>query len=95
MARVWSGEVGGGRGGVSLWFRWFPLGSLQVTIGYLRATVGHLWATVCHLKVTIGHLCLANTTELHPKVKPTCLRTYFTSNRSGGGVYKLKYLSKL
>ena len=52
-------------------------------LAHLRATVGHCRATVGHLRFTRGHqfflfffLSLsehkANTTELHPKVGPTC-----------------------
>ena len=54
------------------------IGHLRVTIGHLRATMGHLRLTLGHLKVTIGYFFSiskhkANTTELHLKVRPTCL----------------------
>ena len=59
----------------------------MVTIGHIRVTIGHLRITIGHLRVTIGHLRVtiwlrlilsiskhkANTTELHPKVRQTCL----------------------
>ena len=56
----------------------------RVTIGHLRVTVGHPRVTIGHLRVTMGHLMVtgyffpiskhkANTTELHPKVRQTCL----------------------
>ena len=55
------------------------MGHLKVTIGYLRATVCHLWATVGHLRATIFTISeqQANTTELHPKVRPTCYQIFF------------------
>ena len=53
------------------------LGHLRVTIGHLRVTVGHPRLTIGHLRVTIGYFFIskheANTTELHPKVRQTCL----------------------
>ena len=59
----------------------------RVTMGHLRVTIGHLWVTVGrhgvaighlrvtigHLRVTIGHPRVTITTELHPKVRKTCL----------------------
>ena len=53
-------------------------------MGHLRLTIGYLKATVVHIRVTLGHLRVlqaifsiskheANTTELHPKVRQTCL----------------------
>ena len=55
------------------------MGHLRLTIGYLKATVVHIRVTLGHLKVNIGYFFLsanisnkANTTELHPKVRPTC-----------------------
>ena len=60
------------------------VGHLRATMGHLRLTIGHLKATVVHIRVTLGHLNVtigyffsisqhkANTTELHPKVRPTC-----------------------
>merc|ERR1711923_19313 len=53
--------------------------------GYLKATITHMRVTLGHLRVTLGHLWVtlgiffsisnhkANTTELHPKVRKTCL----------------------
>ena len=61
------------------------MGHLRVTVGYLKATVVHLRVTLGHLRVTIDHLRvtigyffsiskdMANTTEVHPKVRQTCL----------------------
>ena len=53
----------------------------RVTMGHLRVTVGHIRVTLGHLKVTIGFFFSiskhkANTTELHPKVRQTCLYLY-------------------
>ena len=59
----------------------------RVTMGHLRVTIGHLRVIVSHPRETIGHLWplgnyklffsiskhKANTTELHPKVRQTCL----------------------
>ena len=64
------------------------MGHLRVTIGHLR---GHPRVTIGHLRVTLGHLTpwgnyrqffsiskqKANTTELHPKVRQTCLCYFF------------------
>ena len=47
------------------------MGHLRLTIGYLKATVVHIRVTLGHLKVTIGNFF----SELHPKVRPTCLLT--------------------
>ena len=47
----------------------------RVTMGHLMVTmvpIGHLRVIMGHLRLTIGHL-YANTTELHPKVRQTCL----------------------
>ena len=60
------------------------IGHLRVTMGHLRFTMGYLRATVVHIRVTLGHLRVtrlffsiskhkANKTELHPKVRQTCL----------------------
>ena len=61
------------------------MGHLRLTIGYLKATVVHIRVKLGHLRVTIGHLRVtigyffsiskhkANTTELHPKVRQTCI----------------------
>ena len=54
------------------------IGHLSLTIGYLKATVIHIRATLGHLRVTIGYFFSirkhkANKTELHPKVRQTCL----------------------
>ena len=79
MARQWPVEVGGGKGRCagSLW----AMGHLRATMGHLRLTIGYLKATVVrvtlgHFKVTIGYSISkhkANITELHPKVRQTCL----------------------
>ena len=45
------------------------MGHLRLTIGYLKATVVHIRVTLGHLKVPIGDFF----SELHPKVRPTCL----------------------
>ena len=54
------------------------MGHLRVTIGHPRVTIGHLRLTIGHLRVTIGYFFYskhkANTTELHPKVRQTCLK---------------------
>ena len=47
------------------------MGHLRLTIGYLKATVVHIRVTLGYLKVTIGNFF----SELHPKVRPTCLST--------------------
>ena len=52
------------------------MGHLRLTIGYLKATVVHIRVTLGHLKVTIGNFF----SELHPKVRPTCLPFF-----GGGG----------
>ena len=60
------------------------IGHLRVTMGHLGVTIGYLKDTVVHIRVTLGHLRVtrlffsiskprANTTELHPKVRQTCL----------------------
>ena len=56
------------------------MGHLRLTISYLKATVVHIRVTIGHLRVTIALVILfsiskhkANTTELHPKVRQTCL----------------------
>ena len=49
------------------------MGHLRLTIGYLKATVVHIRVTLGHLKVTIGYFF----SELHPKVRPTCLDFIF------------------
>ena len=51
---------------------------VSVTLGHLRVPLGHLRVTLGHLRVTIGNFFSisknkANTTELHPKVRQTCL----------------------
>ena len=47
----------------------------RVTMDHLRVPMGHLRVTIGDLRVTIGHIGKhkANTTELHPKVRQTCL----------------------
>ena len=62
------------------------IGHLRVTMGHLRLTIGYHKATVVHIRVTFirspwGNYTLffskskheANTTELHPKVRQTCI----------------------
>ena len=54
------------------------MGHLRLAIGYLKATVVLIRVTLGHLKVTIGYFFSiskykANTTELHPKVRQTCI----------------------
>ena len=49
------------------------MGQLRLTIGYLKATVVHIRVTLGHLKVTIGNFF----SELHPKVRPTCILKTF------------------
>ena len=53
------------------------MGNTWLTNGYLRAIVGHPRVTIGHFRVTIGFFSIskhkANTTELHPKVRQTCL----------------------
>ena len=56
------------------------MGHLRVTIGHPRVTIGHPRVTIGQLRVTTGHPRVtsiskhkANTTELHPKVRQTCL----------------------
>ena len=72
----------------SLYIEYVIIGHLGVTIGYLRVTIAPLKITIAPLKITIGHLRVflyssflfflssklkANATELHHKVRPTCL----------------------
>ena len=56
------------------------MGHLRLTIGYLKATmtIVHLRVTLGHLKVTIGNFF----SELHPKVRPTCLNQHFLPHHS-------------
>ena len=55
------------------------MGHLKVTVGHLGVNVGHNRVTIGHLRVTIGYRSLSlskhkgNTTELHPKVRQTCI----------------------
>ena len=64
------------------------MGHLRATMGHLRLTIGYLKATVVrvtlgHFKVTIGYSVSkhkANITELHPKVRQTCLKTKTTES---------------
>ena len=44
----------------------------RVTMDHIKVTIGRLRVTLGHLGVTIGKH-EANTTELHPKVRQTCL----------------------
>ena len=65
------------------------IGLLRATMGHLRLTIGYLKATVVHIRVKLGHLGVtigyffsiskykANTTELHLKVRPTCVLIKF------------------
>ena len=58
------------------------IGNPRVTMGHPRVTIGHPRVTKGHPRVTIGSLLVitflslskhkANTTELLPKVRPTC-----------------------
>ena len=53
--------------------------------GYLRVTIGHLRVTIGHLRVTIGYFFSiskhkANTTELHLKVRQTCVKSLSNVN---------------
>ena len=50
-------------------------------MGHLKATVVHIRVTLGHLKVTIGYFLKANTTELHPKVRQTCITYYSLASR--------------
>ena len=48
----------------------------KVTMGHLRVTIGHLRVIMGHLRSAIGYLVAkhkANTTELHLKVRQTCI----------------------
>ena len=55
---------------------------IRVTLGHLRVTIGHFRVTIGHHRITVGHYFTffsiskhkANTTELHPKVRQTCLK---------------------
>ena len=61
------------------------IGHVRVTMGHLRLTIGYHEATVVHISVTLDHVRVnyrlffsiskheANTTELHPKVRQTCI----------------------
>ena len=90
------------------------MGHLRLAIGYLKATVVHIRVTLGCLRVTIGHLRVtignffsiskhkANTTELHPTVKPTCFKLGFfcptktgCSNQFQMYTYSLKNPKKL
>ena len=52
-------------------------GHPRVTIGHSRVTIGHPRVTIGHPKATAAHPRVskhkANTTELHPKVRQTCI----------------------
>ena len=76
------------------------MGDLRLTIGYLKATVAHIRVTISHFKVTIGDYRItighnffsiskhkANTSELHPKVRKTCLQIllFIQPYRAEGG----------
>ena len=55
------------------------VGHLRVTMAHLRLTIGYVKATVVHIRVTTGHLKVTISnffSELHPKVRPTCLCCY-------------------
>ena len=74
MARCWPGEVGGGKGRC--------VGSLWVTFGSIMVTIRPLLVTIVHFRVTIGYFFSiskhkAITTELHLKVRQTCLMYTF------------------
>ena len=54
------------------------MGNIWLTNGYHKAIVGHPKVTIVHFRVTIGSFFSiskhkANTTELHPKVRQTCI----------------------
>ena len=81
-------EVRGSVYGSPMGHLWVTVGHLRLTIGHPRVTIGHLRATMGHLRLTIGHLRVtigfcsisknkANTTDLHPKVRQTCLNVIF------------------
>ena len=64
----------------------------RVTMGHLRVTVGHLRVTIGHPRVIVFAFLFvsklkANTTELHPKVRPTCFSpaTFTTEELMVGG----------
>ena len=76
------------------------MGHHRLTIGYLKATVVHIRVKLGHLRVTLGHLRVtidnfsiskhkANTTELHPKVRQTCLHQFWVSQRCDIGLRRL------
>ena len=75
MCRVTMGHLR-----VTVGHPWVTIGLLRATMCHLRLTIGYLKATVVHIRVTLGHYRLffsiskhmANTTELHPKVRQTC-----------------------
>ena len=53
----------------------------RVTVGHLRVTIGYLRVTIGHPRVIVFAFLFvsklkANTTELHPKVRPTCSILY-------------------
>ena len=61
----------------------------RVTMGHLRVTVGHSRVTIGHPRVIVFAFLFvsklkANTTELHPKVRPTCYNA-----KAGGSLTKL------
>ena len=60
--------------------RWLLDSDFRVTIGYLRATIGHMLVNIGHLTVSFLFFFQANlrqnATELHPKVRPTCLHLW-------------------
>ena len=74
-----------GHQGVTIGHLRVTIGYLRVTMGHLRLTIGYLKATEVYIRVTLGHLRVtigyffykskqkANTTELHPKVRRTCI----------------------
>ena len=59
------------------------IGHLRVIMGHLRLTIGHFRVTKGHHRITIGHYFFsiskhkANTIELHPKVRQTCILLEF------------------
>ena len=53
----------------------------RVNLGYLMTGKGHFWMTISHLFSFLfysisEHKAKANTTELHPKVRPTCFNIF-------------------
>ena len=67
------------------------IGHLRVTLGHLRVIVGFFFLSIpCVKKTEVKHkysfLSLSkqkeNTTELHPKVRPTCFKILMGKNEN-------------